>query len=296
MAIEVRCIRGVEIRGEAEPLVSAPVRVWSERHSAWGGGWAARILALDEREKGGLRRAFLRPHTRNLSRAGHGYVEFLLTEAGLYEIEYVLKSFQRARVFLLLFPTGEVRIVGYHDPNWRRPRELDEALAEALALIEGEGSEPEPEPDPEPIHEAESETEPEFEEMTGLVAWESIPTPDRPEALGRFLREAETLARAAAGEGLLHVLALAWAGEGEWALEENCLLERTEWAEVRARILEDARTQGAEILAEGEFVLALAAGPGVILTLALPARPVAEAEASAEAEEAWLGLAAVGGA
>lgn len=299
MAVKVIASRGVSIGGAPEPLDQAPVRVGTERHCGWGGGWCARILALDEREKGGLRREFLRPYARELSRAGNGTVEFRISEPGLYEAEYIRRSFERARVYFAVYPTGEVRIVGYHDPSWRRPRELDEELAEALALIEGEGSYPSPEPESEPDpgpEPAPVSPEVETEEMTGLVAWAEIPTPDRPEALGRFLREAETLAKASAGEGLLHVLALAWSGEGEWALEENCLLERGDWDEARARILEDARGKGADILCEGEFVLAFAVGAGVVMTLALPARPVAEAEASAEAEEAWLGLAAVGGA
>jgi hypothetical protein len=59
MAVTVVAIRGVELKGDPEPLSVAPVRVRAERRSGVGGGWMARILALDERERGGLRREFL---------------------------------------------------------------------------------------------------------------------------------------------------------------------------------------------------------------------------------------------
>jgi len=135
MAVRIIARRGVGQQGDPEPLDRSPVIVVAERHAGWGGGWVARILAVDPNTKGGLVRDFIPAYERRLSRAGNGMVEFRLTEAGLYEVEYVRRSFEVARLYVLVLPDGTVKEVGYHQPGHRRSAVLDASIVAALAEL-----------------------------------------------------------------------------------------------------------------------------------------------------------------
>jgi hypothetical protein len=180
MAVTVVAIRGVELKGDPEPLSVAPVRVRAERRAGVGGGWAARILAIDPRERGGLRREFVRSWSRDVNRRGNGVIEFRIAEPGLYEAEYIVRSLASERVYLAVYPTGEVRIVGYHEPGTRRTLRLEERIAEALAEFEPD---PVPDPAPEPAVEPESAPQTESEPAPPVPqAEQAEATPEPPAA------------------------------------------------------------------------------------------------------------------
>ena len=138
MAVRIIARRGVVFQGEPQPLSEKPVTVIAERHAGWGGGWVARIDRIDPKAKGGLARTFLSAWERRLSRAGNGVVEFGVTEPGVYEIEYVRRSFEAERVYVAIYADGRVREVGYHSPGYRRSPRLDAAIAAALAEFAAE--------------------------------------------------------------------------------------------------------------------------------------------------------------
>ncbi|MCS7295103.1 MAG: hypothetical protein NZ761_06870 [Dehalococcoidia bacterium] len=94
----VVCSRGVEVDQEAVP---GKLEIASERHRGWGGGWAAVLEGRDPTAPGGVRRSFLEPRERSLSRAGHGTVTFevSLREGTVVEVEYVRRAYECARAY-----------------------------------------------------------------------------------------------------------------------------------------------------------------------------------------------------
>lgn len=126
--MKLRCIRGVELIGEGPAI---PLFVVAERHSGWGGGWVARILGFDEKAPGGVRRQFLPAVDQKLSRAGNGTKAFVIEEPGVYEVEYVHRSFQVERLYFAITPSGEYREIGVgrlRNPVLRK--NIEEALRE----------------------------------------------------------------------------------------------------------------------------------------------------------------------
>lgn len=332
MAVTVVAIRGVELKGDPEPLSVAPVTVRAERHSGWGGGWVARILAMDPREKGGLRREFLRPWARNLNRRGNGVVEFRLTEPGLYEVEYIIRSLFSERVYLAVYQTGEVRIVGYHEPGTRRTLRLEERIAEALAEFEPDPEPdrlPEPEPDPEPA----PQSEPEPASLAPQSEQEAEPAPEPPAArerrprrerrlrapaltfdwwqpvvgappiyrdLGSWVRSTERLFGAYAAPGAPVEARFLVVGARGWEPAAKPVRKpAADWPELRRQAIATLEAEEAAVLAAGDWVVAgkLADGTPWLL-LGVPGVPAAEtgpATVDIEGERAVLALAELGG-
>lgn len=137
MAITVVASRGLQFHHEPEPLAQSPITLKVERHSGWGGGWVAKVVAIDPSAPGGLRREFIEPHGRRLSRAGNGVVEFKVREEGIYEVELVYRSFTPQRVYLAILGTGEIIELGDYLPReGRRPGGLTERIQEWLELLQ----------------------------------------------------------------------------------------------------------------------------------------------------------------
>jgi hypothetical protein len=134
MAVTVRCVRGVEYLGEPEPLTEKPVTFRVERQRGMG-GWMARIVAIDPKAPGGLRRQFIDGCRANLSRSGNGVVVFEVDEPGVYEVEFIYRSLRPARLYCVVHPDGRVDEIDWdeRDPlSRRRPRAVDQAIAAAL--------------------------------------------------------------------------------------------------------------------------------------------------------------------
>ena len=328
MGIKVKAVRGVEIEGEPEALSVAPVVVRSERHSGWGGGWMARILAMDPSERGGLKREFQRAWSRNLNRRGNGVVEFRVFTEGVYEIEYVVRSLQAERVYLAVYPTGEVRILGYNTPGNRRTLRLDEAIADALAMFE-----PDPEPDPAAVAEPtpdpapQPEPEPAPAPQAAQVEPAAEPTPARQRRprrerrsttlvhsfdwwqpvvgeppvfreLGDWVRRAERLLSAhASAEVPVEARFLVACGSGWEPAAKPVRKPAAEWPALRQEAIRVLGAEDAAVLAAGDWVVAgkLADGTPWLL-LGVPGVPASgEGVIDTEGERAVLALAELGG-
>jgi hypothetical protein len=137
MAVTVRCVRGVEYLGEPEPLSEKPVVFRAERQRGMG-GWMARIVALDPKAPGGLRREFLGGCRANLSRAGNGVVVFEVDQPGVYEVEFIYRSLRPARLYCVVHADGRVEEIDWDERDplvRRRPRKVDDAIAAALQAL-----------------------------------------------------------------------------------------------------------------------------------------------------------------
>jgi len=319
MGIKVKAIRGVEIEGQPEPLSVEPVMLRAERHSGWGGGWAARILAIDPREKGGLRREFLRAWSRNVNRRGNGTIEFRLAEPGLYEVEYVVRSLEAGRVYLAVYPTGEVRVVGYHTPGTRRALKLDEAIASAIAEFEPEPEPaPAPQPDPEPAPAPQAaQVEPAAEPPAARERrprtqrrrsaahsfdwWQPVVgEPPIYRELGDWVRRTERLFAAYAAPGAAVEARFLVVGSRGWEpAAKPTRKPAAEWPALRAEAIRILEAEDAAVLAAGDWVVAgkLADGTPWLL-LGVPGVPPVEAGSTSvdvEGERAVLALAELGG-
>ncbi|MCS7293884.1 MAG: hypothetical protein NZ761_00590 [Dehalococcoidia bacterium] len=116
---KIVCSRGVEVIPDVLP---GELEIIAERHSDWGGGWAARLEGRDPTAAGGVRRSFLNPRERHLSRSGSGMVTFNieLCEGLVLEVEYVRRSFECARAYFLV-ENGTVRHVSREEALARLP-------------------------------------------------------------------------------------------------------------------------------------------------------------------------------